>query len=291
MAKQVVTDINAKRRKTSAIEFSKLRMDYVDNDGDLLCALEDINFKASDGEFISIIGTSGCGKTTLLKLTAGLLAPTGGEIRIRDRTVSGPTRDVGFVFQSPVLLRWRSILKNILLQVEVGGLDKAEYTKRALALLKMVGLEGFEDSYPYQLSGGMQQRAAICRALIHDPSLLLMDEPFGALDALTREQMQSELQDIWQQSRKTILFVTHSISEAVFLSDKVIVLSARPGKIKEIVDIDLPRPRLNEVREQSSFGRLIVHIRGLLQISQDELPDSPKDNVSSIADIATEDGR
>ena len=253
---------------TAAIEFASLRMDYVDDDGQPLCALMDINFAASEGEFISIVGASGCGKTTLLKLTAGLLDPTGGEIRIRSQPVRGPTADVGFVFQSAVLLRWRTILKNILLQAEVRGLDREEYTRRARALLEMVGLQGFEDRYPYQLSGGMQQRAAICRALIHDPPLLLMDEPFGALDALTREQMHLELQDIWMESKKTVLFVTHSIAEAIFLSDRVIVLSSRPGRIREVVPIDLPRPREIGIDEDVQFGRLLGHIRGLLQGTQ-----------------------
>jgi NitT/TauT family transport system ATP-binding protein len=175
---------------------------------------------------------------------------------------------VGFVFQSAVLLRWRSILRNILLQVEVRGLDKKEYTRRAQALLELVGLEGFEDKYPFQLSGGMQQRAAICRALIHDPPLLLMDEPFGALDALTREQMHLELQEIWMESGKTVLFVTHSIPESVFLSDRIVVLSSRPGRICEIVPVDLPRPREIGIDEDPRFSRLVNHIRKLLEGTQ-----------------------
>ena len=264
VAEQVVVDFENERPKSIAIEFENLRMDYLDEDDEALCALLDINFEASEGEFVSIVGVSGCGKTTLLKLTAGLLYPTGGTIRIRNQPISGPTEDVGFVFQSAVLLRWRSILNNILLQVEVRGLDRVEYTRRAMSLLQMVGLQGFENRYPYQLSGGMQQRAAICRALIHDPSLLLMDEPFGALDALTREQMHLELQNIWQKSGKTILFVTHNISEAVFLSDRVIVLSSRPGLVREIVSIDLPRPRTIEMDADPGFGKLVNHIRGLL---------------------------
>lgn len=248
-----------------AIEFAGLRMDYLDEGGDALCALIDIDFQASEGEFVSFVGPSGCGKTTLLKITAGLLAPTGGEVRIQNHPVRGPTQDVGFVFQNAVLLRWRTILRNILLQVEVRKLDKDEYTRRARALLELVGLEGFEDKYPFQLSGGMQQRAAICRALIHDPPLLLMDEPFGALDALTREQMHLELQDIWMESGKTVLFVTHSISESVFLSDRVVVLSARPGRIREVVPVDLPRPREIGIEGDVRFGRLVTQIRGLLE--------------------------
>lgn len=259
-----LVSLNLSEPRPTAIEFVDLRMDYVDDRGIPLCALKDINFRASEGEFISLVGTSGCGKTTLLKIAAGLLIPTAGEARIRDKPVRGPTQDVGFVFQSAVLLRWRTILQNVLLQSEVRKLDSDEYTRRARGLLDMVGLTGFEDNYPYQLSGGMQQRAAICRALLHDPPLLLMDEPFGALDAMTREDMHLELQDIWLESKKTILFVTHSIAEAVFLSDRVVVLSARPGQVREIVEIDLPRPRDIGIEEDGQFGRLVNHIRGLL---------------------------
>jgi NitT/TauT family transport system ATP-binding protein len=252
----------------SAIEFGDVRMDYVDDDGETLCALTDVGFQAAEGEFISFVGPSGCGKTTLLKITAGLLTPTGGEVRIQGHPVWGPTQDVGFVFQSAVLLRWRTILRNVMLQVEVRGLDKKDYTRRALALLDLVGLKGFENKYPYQLSGGMQQRAAICRALIHDPPHLLMDEPFGALDALTREQMHLELQDIWMQSGKTVLFVTHSIPESVFLSDRVVVFSPRPGRIREVVTVDLPRPREIGIETDVRFGRLVSHIRGLLETTR-----------------------
>ena len=247
-----------------AIEFLDLDMDYVDDDGQSLRALSAVSFKAAPGEFISIVGTSGCGKTTLLKLAAGLISPTAGDISIFGRPVSGPTQDIGFVFQTAVLLRWRTVLQNILLQAEVRKLDLRDYEARARKLLDMVGLGGFEDKYPYQLSGGMQQRASICRALLHDPPLLLMDEPFGALDAMTREAMHLELQDIWLDSGKTVLFVTHSIPEAVFLSDRVIVLSSRPGRIREVVEIELARPREIGIEEQPQFGRLVNHIRGLL---------------------------
>jgi NitT/TauT family transport system ATP-binding protein len=264
MASANVAMLRPPQTAQPAIEFIDLGMDYIDNAGHSLRALSAITFKAVPGEFISIVGTSGCGKTTMLKLAAGLVSPTAGEIRIFGRAVSGPTQDIGFVFQTAVLLRWRTVLKNILLQAEVRKLDMQEYEARARKLLDMVELGGFEDKYPYQLSGGMQQRAAICRALLHDPPLLLMDEPFGALDALTREAMHLELQDIWLDSGKTVLFVTHSIAEAVFLSDRVIVLSARPGRIREIVDIGLPRPRGIGIEEQPQFGRLVNHIRGLL---------------------------
>jgi NitT/TauT family transport system ATP-binding protein len=236
----------------------------VDDAGQSLHVLSAINFKAGLGEFVSIVGTSGCGKTTLLKIAAGLVSPTVGETRIFGRPVRGPTQDIGFVFQVAVLLRWRTILQNILLQAEVRKLDMKEYEARARSLLSTVGLAGFEERYPHQLSGGMQQRASICRALLHDPPLLLMDEPFGALDAMTREAMHLELQDIWLDSGKTVLFVTHSIAEAVFLSDRVIVLSSRPGRIREVVNIDLARPREIGIEEEPQFGRLVNHIRGLL---------------------------
>lgn len=247
-----------------AIEFSDLRMDYFDDRSVPLCVLNNINFCAGTGSFVSIVGTSGCGKTTLLKIAAGLIGPTAGQVRIQNQEVRGPMQEVGFVFQSAVLLRWRTILENIVLQAEVRKLDLKKYTEHAKELLDLVGLSGFEDKYPHQLSGGMQQRASICRALVHEPPLLLMDEPFGALDAMTREAMHIELQDIWRKTGKTVLFVTHSIPEAVFLSDRVVVLSSRPGEIHEIVEIDLPRPRQIGIEVNVRFGRLVNKIRGLL---------------------------
>lgn len=230
-------------------------------------ALDDINFEAKTGEFFSIVGPSGCGKTTLLRAIAGLLMPSRGRITVNGSSVVGPTPNVGIVFQSPVLMAWRRVLENVLLQAEVRRLNLREYRRRALQLLKMVGLEGFEAKYPYQLSGGMQQRASICRALIHDPPLLLMDEPFGALDALTRERMNLELLRIWQESRKTIIFITHSILEAAFLSDRVAVMSPRPGHIQEIVPIHLPRPRTMETMETSEFTKSVAYIRRSLTAS------------------------
>ena len=230
-------------------------------------ALDDIHFKAERGEFFSIVGPSGCGKTTLLRAIAGLQTPTQGRIEVNGTSVVGPTPNVGIVFQSPVLMAWRTVLENVLLQAEVRRLNLKEYRRRALELLKMVGLGGFEEKYPYQLSGGMQQRASICRALIHDPPLLLMDEPFGALDALTREKMNLELLRIWQESRKSVLFITHSIPEAVFLSDRVAVMSPRPGHIQEIVPIRLPRPRTMQTMEIAEFTVLGAYIRRLLAVN------------------------
>ena len=230
-------------------------------------ALDDIRFEARRGEFFSIVGPSGCGKTTLLRAIAGLLPPTRGRIEVDGSSVVGPTPNVGIVFQSPVLMAWRTVLENVLRQAEVRRLNLRTYRQRALELLKMVGLGGFEGKYPYQLSGGMQQRASICRALIHDPPLLLMDEPFGALDALTRERMNLELLRIWQESRKSVVFITHSIPEAVFVSDRVAIMSPRPGHIQEVVPIPLPRPRTMETMETSEFTRLVAHIRRALTVS------------------------
>lgn len=248
----------------TTILVENLSMVFNSNEG-MVHALEKVDFGARQGEFFSIVGPSGCGKSTLLRIIAGLLVPTGGGIAVNGSLVVGPTPDVGIVFQNPVLMSWRTILGNVLLQAEVRRLNIKEYRPRAMDLLKMVGLSGFEDRYPYQLSGGMQQRASICRALIHDPPLLLMDEPFGALDALTRERMNLELLRIWRESRKTILFITHSIPEAVFLSDRVAVMSPRPGHIEEIVPVDLPRPRVMRTMETQEFTRLVPQIRRLLK--------------------------
>lgn len=206
-------------------------------------ALSDINFTVRKGEFVSLVGPSGCGKTTLLKILAGLSPKTSGTVQIAGKDVNGPLPEVGMVFQAATLLPWRTILENVMVPVELQGRNSKEYLPRAMDLLKMVGLEGFEDKYPKELSGGMQQRAGICRALVHDPEVLLMDEPFGALDAMTREYMNLELLRIWKESGKTIVLVTHSISEAVLMSDRVVVLSPRPGRLADIVDITLPRPR------------------------------------------------
>jgi len=224
-------------------------------------ALEAIDFAVADGEFVAVLGPSGCGKSTLLKILAGLFPPSSGEAALRGTLISGPRRDIGVVFQSPVLFPWRSVLHNVLLPADVQRLGRAEHERKALDLLALVGLGGFEHRYPWELSGGMQQRVAIVRALIHDPALLLMDEPFGALDAMTREQMNLELQRIWLERRKTVLFVTHSIPEAVFLADRVLVLTSRPGRIAETVAVDMPRPRSLEVMNTAAFGSFVARIR------------------------------
>jgi NitT/TauT family transport system ATP-binding protein len=224
-------------------------------------AVQDVSLDLQAGEFVSVVGPSGCGKSTLLLMLAGLVPSTSGSISIGERRVDRPDTNLGIVFQDHVLLDWRTVLNNVLLQAEMRGLDKRAMGKRALDLIRRVGLTGFEDRYPYELSGGMKQRVSICRALLHDPGLLLMDEPFGALDALTRDQLNLDLQDIWLQSRPTVMFITHSISEAVFLADRVVVMSARPGRVQEVIDIDIPRPRMLVERESARFGAYAVAIR------------------------------
>ncbi|HRK20154.1 MAG TPA: ABC transporter ATP-binding protein [Hyphomicrobiaceae bacterium] len=230
-------------------------------------ALDDIGFDVSEGEFVSVVGPSGCGKSTLLKILAGLLPPTAGTAALNGTPIDGPRRDIGVVFQSPVLFPWRTVLGNVLLPADVQGLDRAAMRQRALDLVKLVGLTGFEDNYPRELSGGMQQRVGIIRALIHDPALLLMDEPFGALDAMTRENMNVELQRIWMERRKTVMFITHSTAEAVFLADRVVVMTPRPGRVGDIFEVDLPRPRSLEVMNTEKFGGYVSRIRRALNAS------------------------
>jgi NitT/TauT family transport system ATP-binding protein len=230
-------------------------------------ALADIDLAVHEGEFLSVVGPSGCGKSTLLRLLAGTLPKTAGEIFLRGSPVTGPRRDIGIVFQTATLLPWRNVLQNTLLPVEVQNLDRKIYTERAHSLLHMVGLAGFERKYPLELSGGMQQRVSITRALVHDPAVLLMDEPFGALDALTREQMNLDLQRIWAAAGKTVFLITHSISEAVFLADRVIVMSQRPGRIIAELKITFPRPRTLDVIGTPEFGRLVIEIRHQLAAS------------------------
>jgi len=227
-------------------------------------ALDRVSFEIETGNFVSIVGPSGCGKSTLLKIISGLLPASSGKISVNGKRVDQPLENVGMVFQAPVLLKWRSVLGNILLPVEFAKLDIASHTQKAEALVKLVGLAGFEDMYPYELSGGMQQRASLCRALVTDPQLLLMDEPFGALDAMTRDELDLELLRIWEERKKTVVFVTHSIQEAVFLSDLVFVMSARPGRLLEKIVVDLPRPRTLEMMSAVRFGEYTLRIRALL---------------------------
>ena len=227
-------------------------------------ALRDIDFRIPDGAFVAVVGPSGCGKSTLLKILAGLLPPTEGRVELRGAPIAGPRRDIGVVFQSPVLFPWRTVVGNVMLPADVQRLDRTAMQRRALELLQFVGLGGFEQRYPRELSGGMQQRVGIVRALLHDPAILLMDEPFGALDAMTREALNVELQRIWIQRRITVLFITHSTAEAVFLADRVIVLTPRPGTISDQFDVDLPRPRSLEVMNTERFGRYVARVRAAL---------------------------
>ena len=243
------------------IEIDKITKVFRSLDGADVIALEDVSLEIGLSEFVSIVGPSGCGKSTLLRLVAGLSDSTEGRIMIDGNEMKEPRRDIGMVFQSPTLLPWTNIIKNVLFPLKVLNRITADSNDRARELLKLVGLEEFENKMPSELSGGMQQRAAICRALITEPKILLMDEPFGALDALTREEMGLELQHIWTERPTTIVFVTHSVPEAVLLSDKVCVISARPGCVKEIIDTPLPRPRSYSQETEQEFQRLSQHIR------------------------------
>ena len=211
--------------------------------GGIVHALRDVNVEIEENEFVSIVGPSGCGKTTILKIIAGLVQPTTGEVYVRGDKVVNTIQNVGMVFQSPVLLRWRTVLRNVMLPIEIRKINTKTYLEKAKNLIELTGLKGFEDKYPHELSGGMQQRVNLARALITRPQILLMDEPFGALDEQTRQKMAMELIRIWQHTGVTILFVTHSLVEAAYLSDRVIVFSQRPAVIKAIIDIDVPRPR------------------------------------------------
>jgi NitT/TauT family transport system ATP-binding protein len=249
----------------AAITIEGLSKQYPSRGG-AVTALDRISFSVTEGEFVAVVGPSGCGKSTLLKILAGLLPTSSGEARLRGTPIAGPRRDIGVVFQSPVLFPWRSVLDNVLLPVDVQRLGRDRYEKVAMDLLALVGLIGFEHRYPWELSGGMQQRVAITRALVHDPAMLLMDEPFGALDAMTREHMNLELQRIWLEKKKTVLFITHSIPEAVFLGDRVLVMTPRPGRILEDVAVDLPRPRGLEVMNTPEFGRYAREIRGQFSV-------------------------
>jgi NitT/TauT family transport system ATP-binding protein len=227
-------------------------------------ALADVSLEIGERELVTVVGASGCGKSTLLRLVAGLVLPSGGRVAIRGQAVTRPRSEIGIVFQSPTLLPWRDVVDNVLFPLRMTGRLRPDSRERALALIRLAGLAGFEGRFPRELSGGMQQRAAICRALVGDPEILLMDEPFGALDALTREEMSLELLRIWAERPKTIVFITHSIPEAVLLGDRVVVMSPRPGRIAEIIDVPLPRPRSFEQEATREFQHCAQRIRDLI---------------------------
>ncbi len=237
---------------------------YRTRQGDLVHALDAVTLEVRDEEFVSLVGPSGCGKSTLLRVVGGLTPPSAGVVRVRDAEVREPFPDVGIVFQSAVLLPWRSVLDNVLFSIEMLGRRRESHRAQAMALIELAGLGGFEQRYPWELSGGMQQRVAICRALVHDPGLLLMDEPFGALDAMTREEMGFELLRIWEERRKTILFVTHSIPEAILLSDRVVVMTPRPGRLARVLEVGLPRPRTADMEFDPRFREAAEEIRRLI---------------------------
>lgn len=269
-ASQGRSDMTSADHGAAVISVNGVDMVYGAGNGRPVQALEGIGLEVRRGEFVSLVGPSGCGKSTLLKLIAGLYRTTRGDVAVAGQPVSGPSRDIGVVFQSPVLLPWRTVLRNVLLPVEVRRQDSASFEHRALSLLATMGLEEFHDRYPSELSGGMQQRVAIARALIQDPAILLMDEPFAALDAMTRESLNLELLRIWQSTGKTVVFVTHSILEAVFLSGRVVVMSSRPGRILATVEVKLPTPRTLDIIGSPAFGRLTSYIRAVLEGGRSE---------------------
>lgn len=254
----------AAKIELTAFEVSGVSRRFTVNGAAPIVALDDVSLRVARGEFVSLVGPSGCGKSTLLRLLAGLDRPDRGRIEYGDRLVEGPYAGVGMVFQQPTLLPWRSVIENVLLPIELMGEPGARYLDRANLLLDTVGLAAFSDRRPDELSGGMQQRVGICRAFIHDPGVLLMDEPFAALDLLTRDEMALELARICQARPVTVVFVTHSITEAVLLSDRVAVMSARPGRIREVIDVALPRPRGSEVETNPAYHDTVRRIKALI---------------------------
>jgi NitT/TauT family transport system ATP-binding protein len=242
------------------LSIEKLSVIYTSARGKLT-AIQDLSLSVTNGQFVAVLGPSGCGKSTLLNIASGLLSPSGGLVSIQGEPVTGPRPDVGIVFQQPTLLPWKSVIENVLVPVQAMGMRVSEHMERARSLIKMVRLEGFENHYPNELSGGMQQRVGIARGFMHDPQLLLMDEPFAALDAMTREHMTDELQSMWMQSGKSVLFITHSIPEAVYLADRVVVLSARPGTVVDVIEVPIPRPRTLETLSSPEFTSICNRLR------------------------------
>ena len=247
-----------------------------------LGALDDVSFQVGQGEFVCVVGPSGCGKSTLLRVIGGLLSPTSGQVYLRGDPLNGPCGDIGIVFQKANLMPWRTAMHNITLPLEIQGLDATLAQQQATDLIRLVGLEGFEQNYPHELSGGMAQRVAIARALIQDPEILLLDEPFGSLDALTRERMNLELLRIWETHRKTVVMVTHNIQEAILLADRVIVMTARPGQITVNLPVTLPRPRSQDVIYSVAFIELARHIREAIGWQGDSVRFGPRGQDSSL---------
>jgi len=243
------------------IQLENVNKIYVTKD-DAITACQNISFDIRESEFVAIVGPSGCGKTTILKMIAGLISSTDGTVAVGGKHVTEPVTNLGIIFQDSVLMDWRDVLSNVLIQCDIRGMNRRKYESIAKKFIKDVGLDGFENKKPFELSGGMRQRVSICRSLVHDPPLLLMDEPFGALDALTREQIAMDIQHIWMEQRKTALLITHSIPEAVLLADRVIVMTPRPGRIAEIIDVDLPRPRRLD-KLPARYNELTGHIRNI----------------------------
>jgi NitT/TauT family transport system ATP-binding protein len=256
-------EVSSRKVAAEKIKIQGLHKTYLTRTGRTV-ALQDVDLTIGADEFIALVGPSGCGKSTLLRLVSALIKPSKGKILIDGVALSGPSKDVGIVFQQAVLLPWRNVIDNVLLPAEILGLDMKKARERAHQLLELVGLAGFEKRSPHELSGGMQQRAAICRGLIHNPSVLLMDEPFAALDAMTREELGFELLRIWAVEKKTIIFVTHNISEAILLSDRVVAMSPRPGRISEIIEIDLPRPRTIDMEFTQQFKSYSDRVRAVI---------------------------
>jgi NitT/TauT family transport system ATP-binding protein len=240
---------------------------YFGKSSDSVVALKNVSLSVQPGEFVSLIGPSGCGKSTLLRVIGDLLQPSEGKVTVKGKAPAQARldRDYGIVFQSPVLYDWRTVRKNVELPLEIMQTSKSEREQRSSKMLELVGLKDFQHRFPWQLSGGMQQRVSIARALSFNPSILLMDEPFGALDEMTRDRMNMELLNIWSQTNTTIIFVTHSIAEAVFISSRVVIMTPRPGKIEKLIEIDLPRPRGVETREQTRFFELVTQVRESLR--------------------------
>jgi NitT/TauT family transport system ATP-binding protein len=276
-------------RADRVVRLSGVGRVFARRDGSVMTALEGIDLDIRRGEFVSLIGPSGCGKSTLLRIIGDLISPSSGSAIVNGKPAERARldRDYGMVFQAPVLFDWRTVEDNVKLPLEIQGLDAARRQARAAEMLDLVELEDFVHHYPWQLSGGMQQRVAIARALAFEPSILLMDEPFGALDEMTRERMNSEVQRIWERTGTTIVFVTHSIPEAVFMSSRVVVMSPRPGRIVSVIDVDLPRPRDDETRENDRYFELVTQVREALR-GRDGLTDPDTEAIASARRTSTE---